>query len=173
MSESAPLDGLGESSDRLPGRPPPGPVLMVCSSGGHLAQLMALRSWWETKEDVRWVTFETTDAVSVLRGHDVTYAHHPTTRNIPNAVRNFGQALKVIHRQRPSLIVSSGAGVAVPYFVAAWLYRVPRVYIEVVDRIETPTLTGRLCRPFATRFLVQWEAQREMYRGSELVGVLL
>lgn len=150
-----------------------GSVVLVCSSGGHLAQMMALRSWWDGRDDVEWVTFDTTDAVSLLEGEEVTYAHSPTTRNAKNAVRNFGQALSLMRKRRPSMIVSCGAGVAVPYFVAAYLYGVPRVYIEVVDRIETPTLTGRLCRPFATRFLVQWETQQKMYRGSELVGVLL
>lgn len=154
-------------------QPDSGPILMVCSSGGHLAQLMVLSPWWESKQDVRWVTFDTKDAVSVLEGQDVTWAHHPTTRNVRNLVLNFGQALGVLRRTRPDLIVSSGAGVAFPYFVAGWMFGIPRVYIEVVDRIETPTLTGRLCRPFATRFLVQWPSQQPIYKGSEVVGVLL
>ncbi len=172
MSELPGGDGTAEVPEgTLGGRS--GPIVMVCSSGGHLAQLMVLRDWWGVRDDVRWVTFDTADALSLLQDQDVTFAHHPTTRNVPNAIRNLVQALSMMRKHRPSLIVSSGAGVAVPYFVAAYLYRVPRVFIEVVDRIETPTLTGRLCRPLATRFLVQWEAQQHMYRGSELVGVLL
>lgn len=147
-------------------------VLLVCSSGGHLAQLMVLRSWWEPR-DVQWVTFDTADAVSLLREQTVVYAHHPTTRNVRNVFRNFVQAVGLLRERRPSVIVSSGAGVAFPYFVAGWIFGTPCVYIEVVDRIETPTLTGRLCRPFASRFLVQWPSQQLMYRGSETVGVLL
>lgn len=150
-----------------------GSVLMVCSSGGHLAQLMVLRPWWERQARVQWVTFDTTDAVSVLKDEDVVFAHAPTTRNLKNMVLNFGQALSVLRRTRPEVVVSSGAGVAFPYFVVAWAMQIPCVYIEVVDRIETPTLTGRLCRPFSERFLVQWPAQQEMYEGSECVGVLL
>ena len=147
-------------------------ILMVCSSGGHLAQLMVLRPSWESKE-VRWVTFDTADAISLLADERVVYAHHPTTRNVKNMFRNFGQAISLLRESPPDVIVSSGAGVAFPYFLAGWMLGIPRVYIEVVDRIETPTLTGRLCRPFATRFLVQWPAQQPMYRGSENVGVLL
>lgn len=150
----------------------PNRVLLVCSSGGHLAQLMVLRSWWQEKE-VRWVTFNTADAVSLLHDQDVTFAHYPTTRNVPNTMRNLAQALRLLVRDKPALIVSTGAGVAFPYFLVGWVLRVPRVYIEVIDRIETPTLTGRLCRPLSTRFLVQWPAQQAFYKGSEVVGGLL
>ena len=41
-------------------------VLLVCSSGGHLAQLLALESWYASK-NTRWVTFDTADARSCSR----------------------------------------------------------------------------------------------------------
>ena len=69
--------------------------------------------------------------------------------------------------------VSTGAAVAVPFFVLGWLRRIPTVYLEVYDRIDSPTLTGRLCRPFARLFCVQWEEQRKFYPGSVVVGPLL
>ena len=71
------------------------------------------------------------------------------------------------------MIVSTGAGVALPFFVLGWLAGIPTVYIEVYDRIETPTLTARLCRPFTSALLVQWEEQQRLYRGATLVGRLL
>jgi hypothetical protein len=46
------------------------------------------------------------------------------------------------------------------------------VYLEVYDRIDSRTMTGRLVRPFASRFCVQWPEQRDLYPGSELVGPL-
>jgi hypothetical protein len=47
------------------------------------------------------------------------------------------------------------------------------VYVEVYDRIDSPTLTGRLCRPLATLFCVQWSEQTVFYKGSQLVGSLM
>lgn len=149
-----------------------GPVLLVGSSGGHLAQLLALRSWWGDR-DREWVTFPTPDATSQLRGERVAWAYYPTTRNVPNLARNTGLAFRLLRRTKPSVIVSTGAGVAVPFFVLGWLSRIPTVYLEVYDRIDSPTLTGRLCRPFARLFLVQWEEQRKFYPGSVVVGPLL
>ena len=60
-----------------------------------------------------------------------------------------------------------------PFFVIAWLLRIPTVYVEVFDRVDSPTLTGRLCRPFTTQFCVQWPEQQPLYRGSIVIGPLL
>jgi UDP-N-acetylglucosamine:LPS N-acetylglucosamine transferase len=147
-------------------------LLLVGSSGGHLAQLTALEPW-SRSHDRHWVCFDTPDAVSILASEQVTWAHHPTTRNLPNLARNLVLAWKVLRRERPDVVISTGAGVAVPFFVLGRLVGVPTLFLEVYDRLDTPTLTGRLCRPFATRMLVQWEEQRSLYRDAEVVGCVL
>ena len=90
-------------------------VCLVCSSGGHLAHLYLLRPFWEGKERF-WVTFDKPDARSVLSGEKVYPCYYPTNRNLFNLVRNTILAVKVLLRERPDLIVSSGAAVAVPFF---------------------------------------------------------
>jgi UDP-N-acetylglucosamine:LPS N-acetylglucosamine transferase len=147
-------------------------VLLVCSSGGHLAQLHRLSPWWTT-HDRAWVTFEKPDAESLLAGERVWWAFHPTTRNLVNAVRNTWLAVRVLRAEQPDVVVSNGAGVALPFFVLARLQRRRTVYVEVYDRIDSPTLTGRLCRPFSDLFCVQWPEQQRLYRGSIVVGCLL
>jgi hypothetical protein len=147
-------------------------ALLVGSAGGHLAQLIRLEPW--TDGCVRtWVTFDKPDARSLLADEAVIWAHHPTTRNIPNLLRNTVLALRHVRRLRPDIVVSTGAAVAVPFFVVARLLRIPTVYVEVFDRIDSPTLTGRLCRPIATRFCVQWPEQQAHYPGSVVIGPLL
>jgi len=147
-------------------------VLLVGSSGGHLAQLMALRPWWQSWERT-WVTFPTVDATSQLQGEHVCWAYYPTTRNIPNLVRNSVLAARVLARSRPDLVVSTGAAVALPFFVAARARRIPTIFIEVVDRIDTLTLTARLVKPFTTHFCVQSEEQLALAPGATLIGALL
>ena len=149
-----------------------GPVLLVGSSGGHLAQLVALKGWW-SELDRHWVSFDTPDATSLLAEESVTWAHHPTTRHVRNLMRNAVLAGRVLRRERPAVVVSTGAGVAVPFFVLARLVGARTVYVEVYDRLDTRTLTARLCRPFTDLFCVQWEEQRRLYPDAELVGGLL
>jgi UDP-N-acetylglucosamine:LPS N-acetylglucosamine transferase len=146
-------------------------VLLVCSSGGHLDHLDRLRPWWEQHER-KWVTFPGADSESVLAGEDVTWAYHPTTRNIPNLLRNLGLAWRVLRHDRPDLVVSTGAGVAFPFFALARLFGVETVYLEVYDRIDLPTLTGRLCYPLSHLFLLQWPEQRRFYPRGVIVGGL-
>ena len=147
-------------------------LMFVSSSGGHLVQLHRLEGWWR-KHDRVWVTFDLPDAHSLLEGERIAYAHYPTTRNVPNALRNLSLALQLLRKERPDVVVSSGAGVAFPFFVLAKLMRMKTVYIEVFDRIDSPTLTGRLCHPIADLFLLQWEEQRRFYPRGQVVGRLL
>ena len=144
-------------------------VLLVCSSGGHLAQLMCLESWWSEHER-EWVTFDTDDAVGKLASESVVWAHHPTTRNLRNLIRNSVLAWRTLRRFRPDVVVTTGAAVAVPFF---WLHRfvgARTIYLEVFDRIDSRTLTGRLCRPVSDLFLVQWPEQQPLYPRSVVLG---
>jgi beta-1,4-N-acetylglucosaminyltransferase len=144
-------------------------IAFVCSSGGHLIQLYRLQPWWKKHERL-WVTFKTPDALSLLGGEQVAWAYHPTTRNLPNLLRNLGLAWAFLRRYRPDVIVSDGAGVAFPFFLLARLFRCKTVYVEVYDRIDLPTLTGRLCYPLSDLFLLQWEEQRKFYPRGLVIG---
>jgi UDP-N-acetylglucosamine:LPS N-acetylglucosamine transferase len=146
-------------------------VGLVCSSGGHLTQLHQLKPFWQ-KHERFWVTFRLPDSESLLAGEDVVWAYFPTTRNASNMFRNFLLATRVLSRRRPDLIVSDGAGVAFPFFVVARMLRIKTVYVEVYDRIDSPTLTGKLCRPFTNLFLVQWEEQKRFYPRAQVIGRL-
>jgi hypothetical protein len=147
-------------------------VLFACSAGGHLAQLLQLRPWFEQRHRI-WVTFEQPDAVGLLGDEDTVWAFHPTTRNIPNLVRNTLLAWRVIRKHRPSLIVTSGAGIAVPFFWIGKLFRAKTVYVEVIDRIDTRTMTARLCSPVTDVVIAQDDAQQVLFPGCHVIGRLL
>ncbi len=44
------------------------------------------------------------------------------------------------------------------------------MYLEVYDRIDSATMTGRLCRPVTDLFLVQWPEQQQLYRDTVTAG---
>jgi UDP-N-acetylglucosamine:LPS N-acetylglucosamine transferase len=152
--------------------PAPGRLLLVCSAGGHLAQLHRLEHYW-TQHDRRWVTFDKAHAQSLLREEDVVWAYHPTTRNVFNLARNWRLARKVLDSYAPDVVISNGAGVAFPFFVEARRRGIRTVYIEVYDRFDSRTLTGRLCEPFTDLFALQWPEQRDLYRDGVVIGPLL
>lgn len=144
-------------------------ICLVGSSGGHLTHLYMLKPFWEDKERF-WVTFDKEDARSVLQGEKMYPCYFPTNRNLKNLIRNIGVAWKVLRKEKPDLIISSGAAVAVPFFYLGKLFGAKLVYIEIFDRIDKPTMTGKMIYPITDRFVVQWEELKEVYPKAINLG---
>ena len=68
------------------------------------------------------------------------------------------------------MIISSCAAVAVPFFYLGKLFGAKLVYIEVFDRIDKPTMTGKMVYPIVDKFIVQWEEQKEVYPKAINLG---
>lgn len=147
-------------------------VLLVCSTGGHLLQLLGLRASWDGYS-CAWVTHRNSDACSLLEGEDVVYAHSPTTRNLKNFVRNLFLACAVVARRRPRILITTGAGVAVPFAWIARLAGTKVVYVESITRIAGLSMSGRMIAPVSHRFFVQWPELRALHRRAEYHGNLL
>ncbi len=144
-------------------------VLIACSPGGHLVQLFWLSAWWREWERV-WVTLPGPDVDGRLRGERVVLASGPTNRSPANLARNLALAFRVLRAERPDVVVGNGAGVTVPFVWAACALGIPTVFLEVYDRVDRPTLSGRLVRPFVDRVVLQWEAQARAYPEGVLLG---
>ena len=145
-------------------------VCIPTSSGGHLTHMRMLMPVLDQAADRFWVTFDKEDANTALAGERVYHCYFPTNRNIRNTVRNTLLAIRVLRRERPDLILSSGAAVAVPFFLVGKLLGAKTVYVEVFDRVDAPTLTGRLVRRMADLFVVQWPEMESVYPGSVNLG---
>lgn len=149
--------------------PPRANLLLVCSSGGHLLQLHALREAWEDFSRL-WVTFDKSDARSLLSHEDVVYAYGPTNRSVKNLVRNLWLAWRVLRRVRPHVVLTTGAGVAVPFAWVGRLLGARIVYVESFTRIESPSLSCRLIAPVAERLYVQWPELARSLPAARFAG---
>lgn len=144
-------------------------VALVGSSGGHLTHLYLLKDFWKD-EDRFWVTFDKSDAQSVLKDEKMYACHYPTNRNIKNLVKNTFLAFSILYKEKPDVIISSGAAVAVPFFYIGKLLGAKTVYIEVFDRIDKPTMTGKIVYPITDLFVVQWEEMKKVYPKAVNLG---
>ncbi len=111
----------------------------------------------------------------------------PRTRTLSAAYRlpNIGlnplkmfwatcRILAILVRQRPNLIISTGAEIAIPAFYLAHILGIATIFIEVWTRVHRPTRTGRLVYPVADRFFVQWPQMLEAYGPkAQFDGALL
>ena len=73
-------------------------------------------------------------------------------------------------KERPDLIISSGAAVAVPFFYLGKLFGAKLIYIEVFDRIDKSTMTGKMVYPIVDKFIVQWDEQLKVYPKAVNLG---
>lgn len=144
-------------------------LCLVGSSGGHLTHLYMLKPFWQDKGRF-WVTFDKEDAKSLLRDEKMYTCHYPTNRNIKNLIKNTVVAWKVLKQEKPDLIISSGAAVAVPFFYLGKLFGAKTIYIEVFDRIDASTVTGKLVYPIADKFIVEWEEMKKVYPKAINLG---
>jgi beta-1,4-N-acetylglucosaminyltransferase len=131
------------------------PVLLVASSGGHLLQLLTLRAAWDGLPTV-WVSNDKEDARSLLAGEDAHFLPGPYSRNIRSLLANLLLAIRLVARERPATVLTTGADIAVPFAWIARLFGARVVYVESFTRIQSVSLSCKLIKPVANRVYVQW-----------------
>ena len=144
---------------------------LAYSPGGHLSELLRATAGI-TFADCFHVTFRSGRAPSVDDATRVYYVCHPR-RSAWRTLASALQALVLLLRERPRLVLSTGADVAVPVVVLAKLLGATTVFVETGGTVE-PSLAGRLCYPFSDLFVVQWpEKLRAFPRAVLAEGLLL
>jgi beta-1,4-N-acetylglucosaminyltransferase len=147
-------------------------LCLVCSSGGHFLQLHSLKEMWQGYERV-WVTFPGKDTEYYLAHEKKYYAYYPTNRSIWNLVKNIVLAVRTLKIEKPDIILSTGAGVAVPFIYAGKLLGIKTIYIESLTRVNSLSLTGRLIYPVVNDLLVQWPELAAKYKKAHFAGQVI
>lgn len=147
-------------------------VLLVCSPGGHLQQMLQLAPAWRDLER-RWVTLRAPDTEHELANEQVTWAYGPTNRSLGRLARNARLAQTVLRQFDPHAVLSTGAALAVPFLIAARLSGRRAVYCESFTRVHELSLSGRIVAPFVDELFVQWpelaaHRAKARYSGSVL-----
>ena len=123
-------------------------LLLVTSSGGHFQLMQTLVRYWELFPNRIWVTFENNTTRTVLESEAVVWAHSPTNRSIPNLVRNNLLARRAIRSYKPDIILSTGAGVSVPFLLEGKLMGCRTVFVESVTRVRDLSLSAKILQQF-------------------------
>ena len=144
-------------------------ICLICSSGGHFFQLFRLKEVWQNKNRF-WVSFSAQDTQYLLKDEQVYWANYPTNRNVKNFFKNLGLAWRILKREQPDVIISTGAGVAVPFIIIGKFLGIKTVYIESITFIKKISLSGFLIYPFVDKFLVQWQELAARYKKAEYHG---
>ena len=143
----------------------------VASSGGHWEELMCIRSIAQ-EHDTVYVTEEGGQArdSSLEKLHLVPQINRRQKDFLWKFLKLILTSGKIMLRERPDFVVTTGALIAFPFCVYGKLLGAKVIYIESFARVHDRSLTGRLVYPLADLFLVQWEPLLELYPKAKYVG---
>ena len=96
--------------------------------------------------------------------------YYPTNLSVKALIINTKLAWRVLRKEKPELIISSGAAVAVPFFYLGKLLGAKTIYIEVFDRFNKSTVTGKMVYPVTDKFIVEWEEMKNVYPKAVNLG---
>jgi len=144
-------------------------ICIVSSCGGHLTEVRALRSAYEAYDPV----YVLNDAVTLPEDmQERTYFIRHSERDWLFAF-NLWEAWKILRKEKPRLILSTGAGPAVPFALVGKVLGVPNIFIETFTRVNRPSLTGRIMYRLADRFYYQWRALEQFFPKGVYGGPLV
>jgi beta-1,4-N-acetylglucosaminyltransferase len=145
-------------------------IAIISSSGGHLTEVRCLRPAYEGYPHF-YVLNDRVLLPPDMEGRTQFIVHAERDWRV---VLNFFEAFRIMLRERPALILSTGAGPVVPFaFWARAVFRIPVVFVETITRIEKPSLTGRLMYWLATDFYYQWEQLQDYFPRGRFAGPLI
>lgn len=130
------------TTDDIPGAG--GKAMLICSTGGHLSELVRLESRFGVHPDSLWVTFDTPQSRQMLDGRRVLSLPYIGPRDLKGTLRAVPGIRRALKAERFDAAISTGAAVAAAALPVAAMQRVPSTYIESVCRLQGPSATGRL-----------------------------
>ncbi len=141
-------------------------ICMASSAGGHLTELLQIKEIVEGYDSF-FVTFKREDT----EGFDEKlYFIEDPKRNPFKLFKNFFQSLKIIIKERPDVIITTGAGVVVPLCYIGTVFSAKIIFIESFARITSRSLSGFFVYPIADLFFVQWKSVLSKYGKKAIYG---
>jgi len=148
----------------------------MASGGGHFQELCELTSLAEAYDHIL-ISTELNKAVSETcpfrRIYLIGEVGQGQWRKHPGEMlRALWRILRILLRERPGFVISTGAGIAVPGFLAAKLLGIRTIYVESYARVESLSLAGRICYRLSNLFLVQHAGLAAQLSHAVYVGSL-
>jgi len=134
-------------------------IALVCSQGGHLTEMLFLMDAFDG-HDIFFVTY-TNNRTKKLKYKK--YLIEEIGTNIWKMLKAFFQTFKILKKEKPNLIISTGPEIAIPATILARFMKIKTIYIESWCRVKTKSGTGKLLYYLSNYFLVQWPGLLKKY----------
>lgn len=146
-------------------------TLLVAATGGHLEELFQIRPRLVPEcGETQWVTHDDPQSRSLLGRESVRTVPYVPPRGHRQVAEITPEAWRIVRGGGFDRVISTGAGIAVPFLAAARLSGLECHYIESAARADGPSVTGRIASMMpGVRLYSQyqkWASDKWNYRGS-------
>ena len=150
-------------------------VLFISSTGGHLNELLQLKSLF-LEYPYLLVTEKDKSTIFLKEKYNIKYLVYGTRKNIFiyffKFIFNFFKSLIIFLRFKPDVIITTGAHSCVPMLFISMIFKKKSIYIETMANRKTKTMTGKIVEKWVTYFVVQWEDMKNLYEDSVYGGLI-
>jgi UDP-N-acetylglucosamine transferase subunit ALG13 len=144
-------------------------ILLVAPSGGHLAEIRALAPVYRDHRHHFVINTPIAQPADMVgRTSLLTLSERDW-----KFVINIAEAVRILRRERPRVILTTGGSISVAFTVVGRILGIPTVYVETVAKVVVPTVTGRIQYRLAARFLYQWRYLASYFPRGEYIGLVL
>lgn len=146
-------------------------ICFIASTGGHFDQLMMLKPIMD--KHYSFIITEKTAYQSVVDSRKTYYLKQVNRQEktwIYKMIVNTINSFKIFIKEKPEVVISTGALATVPMCIIAKVFRKKLIFIESFAKITSPTLTGKLLYKFADQFYVQWGDMIKVYPNAIYKG---
>lgn len=145
-------------------------ICIVSSCGGHLTEVRCLKPAYEGYEHF-YVLNDEVLLPPDMKGRTYFITHSERDWRF---FLNLWEGCRILRRERPDVILSTGAGPAVPLALVARLFFGAHImFVETITRIRAPSLTGRIMYRLAHDFFYQWKPLQRFFPQGRFGGPLL
>lgn len=144
-------------------------VCLIASSGGHYEQILMLENLSEYF-DLYYVTEKTPYNGDESNTYFLTQLNRQEKNLVIKLIVVSFQSIKIFLKEKPDIIISTGALSVIPTFLIGKIFNKKLVFIESFAKTNSPTLTGKLLYKIADTFLIQWKDMNKIYPNAVFMG---
>lgn len=146
-------------------------VCFAASTGGHYEQLALLKPLMERYNS--FILTEKTNYNTEISNYKTYYLKQINRKElmfIPRFIENVFLTLKIMRKEKPDVVISTGVLATIPICILAKLFRKKLIFIESFAMVTKATQSGKLLYRFADRFYVQWEDMLKIFPNATYKG---
>ncbi|MFW5746490.1 MAG: PssD/Cps14F family polysaccharide biosynthesis glycosyltransferase [Nanoarchaeota archaeon] len=147
-------------------------ICFASSRGGHLTELQQIIECFSTKKFSYFILSDKSHDTRHME-YDIRYIRpflgtYPLRAIYPHRlIQNFWQVLRILRKERPDVVISTGASICLPALLTARCMGITTIFVESLNRVHTPSVTGRIAALFVDRVYIQWPELAQAYARAK------